>query len=145
MTHESAIQGTDPSQHSPWELFNAGATPEQMRAEAPSLDSAECARLQAAVEQLMRMRKYQLFCDTPGPEAVYATGDEGAPALVQMPWGSMTPLLQLPMWQHHCVNMLGEGDGAGTRMGKGIDMPLAETLSLSQCPQTFPRLQCNIA
>ena len=93
MTHESAIQDTDPSQHSPWELFDEGATPEQMRAEAPSLNSTECARLQAAVEQLMRTRKYQLFCDIPGPEAVYATGNEGAPALVQIPWGVMTSLL----------------------------------------------------
>ena len=68
VTHKSAIQDTDPSQHSPWELFDEGATPEQMHAEAPSLNRTECARLQAAVEQLMRTRKYQLFCNTPGPD-----------------------------------------------------------------------------
>ena len=73
-------QDTDPSQHSPWELFDEGVSAEQMRAEAPSLHSAERQRLQAALKQLMRMRKYQLFCDTPSPDAVYATGDAG-PAL----------------------------------------------------------------
>ncbi len=76
----SKVQDTDPSQHSPWELFDEGVLPEQMRAEAPSLDAAESQRLQAALKQLMRTRKYQLFCDTPSPDAVYATGDAG-PAL----------------------------------------------------------------
>ena len=73
------MQDTDPSQHSPWELFDEGVTPEQMRAEAPSLAASESQRLQAALKQLMRMRKYQLFCETPDPDAVYATGDEGRP------------------------------------------------------------------
>ena len=70
-------QDTDPSQHSPWELFDEGISPEQMRAEAPSVDAAESQRLQSAFKQLMRTRKYQLFCDTPSPDAVYATGDAG--------------------------------------------------------------------
>lgn len=71
------VQDTDPSQHSPWELFDEGMSAEQMRAEAPSLDASEKRRLQAALEQLTHIRKYQLFCKTPGPDAVYATGDEG--------------------------------------------------------------------
>ena len=71
------MQDTDPSQHSPWELFDEGMSAEEMRAEAPSLDMAERQRLQAALKQLMQTRKYQLFCQTPGPDAVYATGDEG--------------------------------------------------------------------
>ena len=70
-------QDTDPSQHSPWELFDEGVSAEQMRAEAPSLHAPERQRLQAALKQLMRTRKYQLFCDTPSPDAVYATGDAG--------------------------------------------------------------------
>ena len=71
------MQNTDPSQHSPWELFDEGMSAEEMRAEAPSLDMQERQRLQAALKQLMQARKYQLFCKTPGPDAVYATGDEG--------------------------------------------------------------------
>ena len=79
------MQDTDPSQHSPWELFDEGILSEQMRSEAPSLDAAESQRLQAALKQLMRTRRYQLFCDTPGPDAVYATGDEGRTIVPQIP------------------------------------------------------------
>ena len=71
------MQDTDPSQHSAWELFDESVSAEEMRAEAPSLDRPERERLQAALKQLMQTRKYQLFCKTPGPDAVYATGDEG--------------------------------------------------------------------
>ena len=70
-------QDTDPSQHSPWELFDEGISPEQMRAEAASVDAAESRRLQSALKQLMRTCKYQLFCDTPSPDAVSATGEAG--------------------------------------------------------------------
>ena len=71
------MQDTDPSQHSPWELYDEGMSAEEMRAEAPSLDMSEKQLLQAALKQLMQIRKYQLFCKTPGPDAVYATGNEG--------------------------------------------------------------------
>lgn len=81
-------QDTDPSQHSPWELFDEGASAEQMRAEAPSLEASERQRLQAALRQLMQTRKYQLFCHTPDPDAVYATGDEGkSPPLINTLYG----------------------------------------------------------
>ena len=107
------MQDTDPSQHSPWELFDEGMSAEEMRAEAPSLDMAERQRLQAALKPLMQTRKYQLFCQTPGPDAVYATDDEGMAGcihnLVVMPalkaqkrFSSMMISTDLPKPCHSC-------------------------------------------
>ena len=112
------VQDTDPSQHSPWELFDEGMSAEEMRAEAPSLDMSERQRLQAALKQLMQTRKYQLFCKTPGPDAVYATGDEGMAGCIhilvvmlalkaQKTFSSLMIFTDAPKLCHSCC-MLGE-------------------------------------
>ena len=84
-----------------------GVTSEQMWAEAPSLAEGESQRLQAALKQLMRTRKYQLFCDTPDPDAVYATGDEGrpcpAPGLFSASEQSLTSSARWLLGERPCI------------------------------------------
>jgi hypothetical protein len=71
------VQGTDPSQQSPWELFDAGAGGAGARAEAPSLDAGVAARAAAALQAALRCRAYRLFHTPPGPDAVFTTGSDG--------------------------------------------------------------------
>lgn len=54
--------------------------PEEVLAEAPHLEPSLQARVQAALERLSAAPRFQLFHDTPTPDAVYSTGDDGAPA-----------------------------------------------------------------
>ena len=71
------MQGADPSQQSPWEMFNEDVQPEEVLAEAPALESSLQLRASAALERLSRAPRFQLFHETPTPDAVFSTGDEG--------------------------------------------------------------------
>ena len=73
----ACMQGTDPSQQSPWELFDAGVSGAEARAEAPVLDAGVAGRAQAALQAALRCRAYRLFQTPPGPDAVFTTGTDG--------------------------------------------------------------------
>ena len=94
------VQDTDPSQHSPWELFDDGVSPEHMRAEAPSLEAGESQRLQAALKQLMRTAQVPaLLRHSRTRKLSMLQATEVRPcAHADALGGPLTPLLQLPMW-----------------------------------------------
>ncbi|KAK9915369.1 hypothetical protein WJX75_008121 [Coccomyxa subellipsoidea] len=81
--------GADPSQQSPWEMFNEDVQPEEVLAEAPALEPSLQLRASAALERLSRAPRFQLFHETPTPDAVFSTGDEDTPvwytAVVPLP------------------------------------------------------------
>jgi hypothetical protein len=66
-------------------MFDEDIQPDQMLAEAPSLPTSLLQRARAALERLNRAARFSLFWETPGPDAVYSTGDNGAPPPSQPP------------------------------------------------------------
>ncbi len=74
---DGMLQGADPSQQSPWEMFNEDVQPEEVLAEAPALEASLQQRARTALDRLSRAPRFQLFHETPTPEAVYSTGDDG--------------------------------------------------------------------
>jgi len=71
------LQGAEPNQQSPWEIFREDVQPEEILAEAPQLEPSLQARVHVALERLLAAPRFQLFHDTPTPDAVYSTGDDG--------------------------------------------------------------------
>lgn len=105
-----------------------------MRAEAPSLDAAESQRLQDALKQLMRTRKYQLFCETPGPDAVYATGDAG----LALPLLSSALLLNTLTSSESCCSDASHAQATGWHGLQGLarqGMPMGKEEGMAcRCP-----------
>ncbi len=79
------VQGADPSQQSPWEMFNEDVQPEEVLVEAPALEPSLQQRARAALDRLSCAPRFQLFNETPTPEAVYSTGDDGEGLCVPSP------------------------------------------------------------
>lgn len=58
-------------------MFNEDVQPEEVLAEAPSLEPSLQQRAQSALDRLSCAPRFQLFHATPTPDAVYSTGDDG--------------------------------------------------------------------